>query len=223
LLNNESSGNKDRIFFCPFSLLIAIANLVGDCFLSCYTFLMPKQKSLLRFFINVFTSGRYREKSEFGISDYVIRYGLLNSMLIGEIIGIGAFTAAVGWRWAFFSRLICYCFIFVLFVLVILARTKIRIGIVSLIYVIAISLFVIIHVWDGKAHGGNFMYVFTIPIASILLLGMLRGIIMTVTAGVIVSLQMYMPGLSGFDYHSDFVTRVILGYFIVSSQMLVIE
>jgi signal transduction histidine kinase len=77
-----------------------------------------------------------------------------------------------------------------------LARTKIRISIVSLIYVIALSLYVIMHVRDGKAHGANFLYVFTIPIASILLLGMLRGIIITVTVGVIISLQMYIPCLS---------------------------
>jgi signal transduction histidine kinase len=184
---------------------------------------MPNQKPLRRFFINIFTSGRYKEKSEFGISDYVIQYGLLNYMLIGGIIGIGALIAAIGWSWAFFSRLICYCFIFVSFVLVILARTKIRIGILSLIYVIALSLYGIINVWNGKVHGGTFIYVYAIPLASILLLGMLRGIIITVTAGVILSLQMYIPGLSRFDYYSDFATHVILGYFIISTQMIVIE
>ncbi|GBU29458.1 histidine kinase [Treponema sp. R8-4-B8] len=184
---------------------------------------MPNTKPLRRFFINLFTSGRYKDQSEFGISDNVIQYGLLNYMLIGGIIGIGALTAAIGWQWAFLSRLICYYFIFVSFVITLLARTKIRISLLSLIYIIALSLFVIMHIWDGKTHGANFMYVFSIPLASILLLGMLRGIIITVIVGVIISLQLFIPGLSRFDYHSDFALRVILGYFIVSSQMIVIE
>jgi len=180
-------------------------------------------KKLSRFFTNIFTSGRYIEESEFGMSDYVIKYALLNYMLIGGIVGIGGLTAAIGWQWSFFSRLICYYIIFVSFVCILLARTKIRIDVVSFIYVIALSLFVIIHVWDGKTHGSNFMYVFAIPLASILLLGMLRGIIITVIVGVILYLQLFIPGFSRFDYYTDFALRVILGYFIVSSQMIAIE
>jgi len=179
-------------------------------------------KPIKRFFINLFTSGRYKE-SEFGMSDYVIQYALLNYMLIGGILGIGGLTAAIGWQWSFFSRLICYYIIFVSFVCILLARTKIRLDYVSLIYVIALSLFVIIHVWDGKTHGSNFMYVFSIPLASILLLGMLRGVIITIIVGVILSLQLFVPGFSRFIYYSDFALRVILGYFIVSSMMIAIE
>jgi len=182
-----------------------------------------KTQALKRFFINVFTSGRYKERSEFGISDSVIQYGLLNYMLIGGIIGIGALVAAIGWQWSFFSRLICYCFIFISFIHVLLMRTKIRLDIISLIYVIALSLYTIIHTWDGKAQGANFVYVFSIPLASILLLGMLRGIIITVTDGVIIFLQMVIPGLSKFDYDSDFAVRIILGYYVVSSMMIAIE
>jgi len=184
---------------------------------------MLTAKKIRLFFANIFTSGRYIEENEFGMSDYVIKYALLNYMLIGGIVGIGGLTAAIGWTWSFFSRLICYYIIFVSFICVILARTKIRIDIVSFIYVIALSLFVIIHVWDGKTHGSNYMYVFSIPLASILLLGMLRGIIITVIVGVILSLQLYIPGLSRFNYYSDYALRVILGYFIVSSQMIAIE
>jgi len=182
-----------------------------------------KPRTFRRFFINVFTSGRYKERSEFGVSDSVIQYGLLNYMLIGGIIGIGALVAAIGWKWSFFSRLICYCFIFISFIHVLLARTKIRLDIVSLIYIIVLSLYTIIHTWDGKAQGANFIYVFSIPLASILLLGMVRGIIITVTDGVIIFLQMVIPGFSKFDYHSDYAVRIILGYFIVSSMMIAIE
>jgi len=179
-------------------------------------------KKLRLFFINIFTSGRYKE-SEFAMSDSVIQYALLNYMLIGGILGIGGLTAAIGWKWSFFSRLICYYIILVSFVLILIARTKIKLYYVSLIYVIALSLFVIIHVWDGKTHGSNFMYVFSIPLASILLLGMLRGIIITVIVGVILSLQLFVPNFSRFDYYTDFALRVILGYFIVSSMMIAIE
>jgi len=184
---------------------------------------MSKAQTLRRFFINVFTSGKYKEESEFGISDSVIQYGLLNYMLLGGIIGIGALVAAIGWQWSFFSRLVCYCFIFISFVLVILARIKIQSNIISTIYLIALSLYTIIHTWDGKAQGANFIYVFSIPLASILLLGMLRGIIITVTDGVIIFLQMAVPYLSKFDYDSDFAVRIILGYFIVFSMMIAIE
>jgi len=179
-------------------------------------------KRLRPFFINIFTSGRYIE-SEFAMSDSVIQYALLNYMLIGGILGIGGLTAAIGWKWSFFSRLICYYIIFVSFVCVLLARTKMRLDHVSLIYVIALSFFVIIHVWDGKTHGSNFMYVFAIPLASILLLGMFRGVIITVIVGIILYLQMFVPGFSRFIYYSDFALRVILGYFIVSSMMIAIE
>jgi len=183
---------------------------------------MGKAQTLRRFFINIFTSGRYIE-SEFGISDYVIRYGLLNYMLLGGIIGIGLFTAAAGRNMAFSSRLICYYFVFISFVLVILARTKIRLDIVSTIYVIALILYTVIHTRDGRSQGGNFVHIYIIPLASILLLGMVRGVIITVIVGVMVFLQMSVPGFSRFDYHPDFVIRAFLGYFIVSSMMIAIE
>jgi len=183
---------------------------------------MLNTKLLGRFLTNIFTSGRYIE-SEFGVSDSVIQYGLLNYMLIGGIIGIGLFTVAAGNNMAFSSRLICYYFIFVSFVLVMLARTKIRLDIVSFIYVTALILYTVIHTRDGKAQGGNFVHIFIIPLASILLLGIIRGVIITVLIGAVVFLQMFIPGLSRFNYHPDFVLRMILGYFIVSSMMIAIE
>jgi len=180
-------------------------------------------QTLRRFFINIFTSGKYKKSGEFGLSDSVIQYGLLNYMLIGGITGIGALVAAIGWQWSFFSRLVCYCFIFISFVLVLLARTKIRLNIISTIYIIALSLYAVIHTWDGKAQGANFIYVFAIPLASVLLLGMARGVIITVTDGVIIFLQMSIPCLSKFDYDFDYAVRIILGYYIVSSMMIAIE
>jgi len=183
---------------------------------------MADAKALRRFFINVFTSGRYVE-SEFGVSDSVIQYGLLNYMLIGGIIGIGATTAVLGRTWALSSRLICYFIICVSFVCFLLARTKTRLDLISFIYITALSLYSVLHTWDGKAHGSNFIYGFSIPLASILLLGMARGVIITVTVGVIIALQMLIPGLSKYHYYSDFALYIILGYFIVSSMMIAAE
>ena len=83
-----------------------------------------KDKSLLRFLFNIGSSGRYKGKGEFGMSDYITRYVLMNFMIIFGIIILAAFSIINFRNQIYTDAIVCVCMIFVCIVSFFLARTK---------------------------------------------------------------------------------------------------
>ena len=181
------------------------------------------KRRFLENFINITTSGKYTEKNEFGLSDYLIRYALMNFIIIIGTFILAAF-AIVNYRkeW-FFTSYACFYMIIVCLIIFTLARTRIRQIIPSIILVISYCVFCVAITWPGEAEGANFLFIYMVPSVAVMLLGMNIGIMVSVVLLVFISIEMFFPKMTPFDYHFDFSIRMLVNYLLVLSSMIVIE
>ena len=181
------------------------------------------RKWLKHFFINVATSGKYTKERSFNMSDYLIRYVLMNFIMIFGFIVL-VFFAASNIRYGMYAdAAVCVAMAFVGLICFIISRTKISQIVPSYIMMIFYGLLCVILVWIGEAHGANFLFMYVYPMLTIMMLGMHGG---TITAAIllfIISAQMLLPGLSNHSYEIDISIRMIAGYILVFAVMIVVE
>jgi len=181
------------------------------------------KNKLLDFFLNIITSGRYTGKDDFLTSDSLIRYTLMNVMIIFGVIFMGIFTIKYHSEWSFLAIVLDSAAVFGLLALFIIARTKVPQIVPSLVALIFWILFYILNIWYGKAHGANFLYIYIFPLLAIMLLGMRLGIILSIILICTVAVEMFIPDLSNFAYHIDVSNRMMNSYFLVLVATIVIE
>ncbi|MDR0457078.1 MAG: response regulator [Treponema sp.] len=183
----------------------------------------PKTKRLIRLFINIATSGRYKKEGEFSMSDYLIRYVLMNSIIfLGSAI-LAAFAVLNLMVGQYFTGVVCCSMIVLAMMSFVLARTKIRQFIPATTMMIFYAILCVMITWTGEAGGANFLFIYMYPSLAIMLLGMRYGIIFSAILGVMISLEMFVPGMAHFDYLLDFSIRMLVSYFLVFAVMVVIE
>jgi len=181
------------------------------------------KKKLLRFLINVGTSGKYTEHKEFGISDYFIRYILMNCITIFGVFILIFFAAANLKSGVYSDAAICLVMLFICVTTFFLGRTKVPQPVCAFILYFFYALMCIMLVWNGEAIGANFLFIYLLPLLVILQFGKRTGSIASLIFIVIMSLEMFIPGLSRFNYHSDLLIRMLVGYILVLFVMIVIE
>jgi signal transduction histidine kinase/DNA-binding response OmpR family regulator len=184
---------------------------------------MNLKKLLRRLLINIFTSGKHTERGELGMTDYSIRYGLLNFMAIGGSVFIAEFTVMYFHTWGLFSLASSYILILIALLCFALARTKMPLTVPALILMISYGLFCSVHIWDGKAQDAGFLYVYMYPVGTIMILGMRSGVLLSMTLLVLMAAQFFLPGLSKTDYPFAFSASLLIGYGEVFLIMVVIE
>ena len=130
------------------------------------------------FFINILTSGKYDKGGLSKMSDYHIRYVLKNCIdIFGSVILI-IFTVMNLSKGVYSDAVICMGMMFVAFVSFFLSRSKkIKQIIPAFITVISYGIMCILLTGTGESQGGNFLFIYMYPSYSIILLGMLSGII----------------------------------------------
>jgi signal transduction histidine kinase/DNA-binding NarL/FixJ family response regulator/HPt (histidine-containing phosphotransfer) domain-containing protein len=181
------------------------------------------KKQIQRFFINISMSGKYRGGRKFGMSDYLVRYVLMNFIIIFGVSILVAFAVSNFRLGRYSTAIVCISMIFSAMVSFILARTKIRQYIPALILMIFYGVLCIMVTWIGGAHGANFLFMYMYPSLTIILLGMQSGVILSIILLVLISLEMFVPGVSHFSYPLDFSIRMLVNYSLVFSVMIVIE
>ena len=181
------------------------------------------KNKILGFLLNIATSGKHTEERDFLQSDYLIRYTLMNIMIVIGSIFLTVLTIKNRNEWSFFAIVTNSISILFLLVLFIIARTKIPQFIVSLIGLILWILFCVLNIWYGKGQGANFVYIYILPILAIILLGMRSGVILSIILLCFVIAEMFIPGLSHFAYHIDVSNRVVIAYFLILIPMIAIE
>jgi signal transduction histidine kinase/CheY-like chemotaxis protein/HPt (histidine-containing phosphotransfer) domain-containing protein len=181
------------------------------------------RKQIELFFINIGSSGKYTEHSEFGMSDYLIRYVLMNSSIIMGSVVLAAFTVDHYRSERYFEAILCCGMIFMAIVSFVLARTKLAQAVPAALLMISYALLCVLLTWTGEAEGANFLFIYMYPLMTIMLLRMRFGITMSVILGVLISLEMFIPGLAHFNYSFDFSIRMLVNYFLVFAVMVVIE
>jgi signal transduction histidine kinase/CheY-like chemotaxis protein len=180
------------------------------------------KKEVFRFFINIGTSGKYMEQKEFGVSDYLIRYVLMNFIILFGISLLTAFTVSNLRLGRYAIALVCFCMILACLVSFVMARTKMRQYFSALILMISYGLLCVLVTWAGKTNG-TFLFIYMYPSLTIMLLGMRSGVILSAILIVLVSLEMIVPGTSAFNFPFEFTMRMVVNYFLVFSVMIVIE
>jgi signal transduction histidine kinase/DNA-binding response OmpR family regulator/HPt (histidine-containing phosphotransfer) domain-containing protein len=181
------------------------------------------KKQLMRFFINISMSGKHREEKKFGMSDYLIRYGLMNSIIIFGITILAIFAISNFIQGRYFTSYVCTGMILVGIFFFILARTKVHQYIPALLLMIFYGLLCILITWTGESSGANFLFIYMYPLVTIMLLGMRSGVTLSVILITLISLEMFIPGISRFNYPFDFSIRMLVTYILVSFVMIVIE
>jgi signal transduction histidine kinase/CheY-like chemotaxis protein/HPt (histidine-containing phosphotransfer) domain-containing protein len=182
------------------------------------------RKQIELFFINIGSSGKHTEYGEFGMSDYLIRYVLMNSVIIMGSVILAVFTVDHYRSGRYFEAILCCGMIFMALVSFVLARTKITQAVPAALLMISYALLCVLLNWTGEAEGANFLFIYMYPLMSIMLLGMRFGMTMSVILGVLISLEMFIPGIiKEHQFNFDFSIRMLVNYFLVFAVMAVIE
>jgi len=182
-----------------------------------------REKRLIRLLINIATSGRYKEEGEFSISDHLIRYVVLNSIIFLGFVNLLFFIVLNINLKQYSTAAVCASMIVMAMVSFVLARTKIRQIIPAAVLMIFYGLFCVVLTWSGKSAGANFLFMYVYPSLTIMLLGMRFGITLSALLGVIISLEMFIPGMVLFNYKFALSLRMLVTYFMVFTVMVVIE
>ena len=177
----------------------------------------------VNFLINIVTSGKYEEKSEFGMSDHLIRYVLLNCIIFFGISILVVFTVSNLGLGRYFTAVVCIGMTLIGLTSFILARTKIQQFIPALILMIFYGLLCTMVTWVGEADGANFLFIYMYPSLTVMLLGMYYGVILSTILIAIISVEMFVPDVSRFHYGFDFSIRMLVNYILVFFVMIVIE
>ena len=121
---------------------------------------------LVGLFLNIATSGKYNKERDFLISDYLIRYALMNIMIVLGCIFVVTQTTIQSRDWSSFRIFTQMFSILLFFVIFILARTKAPQIVLSLIVLFFWILFCLLTIWDGKAQGANFVFIYVFPLGN---------------------------------------------------------
>ena len=177
----------------------------------------------VNFLINIVTSGKYEEQSEFGMSDHLIRYVLLNCTVIFGFFILLFFAVIDVRNETYADAAVCFVMSLVCVVSFALGRSKVPQVVPALVTFIGYGFMCVILVWFGNAQGANFLFIYMFPALTIMQLGMRYGITASVILIILISLEMFIPSLSNFNYHLDVSIRMLVGYILVFFTTIVVE
>jgi len=181
--------------------------------------------------VNVFTSGKslnynkYKEGKvlEYGISDYLLKYILLNFIHIFGTVILVLFVFQNIAKNSYFDAAACSFLALVLITDFIISRTKIPQIVPSVISSAFFGFFCIMVIWNGDAQGAGFLFIFIYPMLTILLMGRARGAAFSAVLLVIVIVEFFVPGASHFNYPLDVSLRMLAVYIISTGATIVFE
>ena len=183
----------------------------------------PPKHLVQRFFNNVIFSNRTFEVNEMRTSDYLVRYVLMNFILLfGNVILVLFIIHNIRVQ-SYTDAFICLCASIMGVIIFAVARTKIPQRIPVMVLMVMYALLCILLTWNGDAHGAGILFIFIYPLLSIILLGRKSGIIVSTILFLIILAEMFLPNSSKFDYHFDISSRIAAVYILVTSITLVFE
>jgi hypothetical protein len=172
---------------------------------------------------NIFTSGRPFEQDKPGMFDYLTRYILMNFVVIFGII-IFVFLIVLNIRKNFYMEAaICILMAVTGLIVFFIARTKAPQIVPAMIVSIVYALFCILSIWNGDAHGADFLFIYVYPPLSIMMLGKNKGILCSFILIDIAAILVFVPNLSNYAYPIDISSRMVAIYIFVSIIMSMTE
>jgi len=182
------------------------------------------RKQFIRLLINFGTSGKYSGELKFGISDYLIRYVLMNFICIFGITILLGFIALRLSEGKYGTVAACSVMVLIALATIILSRSeKVSQIVPSAILMIFYALLCLAVTWLGEAAGSNFLFLYVYPPLTIMMLGMRLGVIFSLALPVFVFVEMAVPGLSRFSYPITVPIHMLVTYSLVFFVMVVVE
>jgi signal transduction histidine kinase/CheY-like chemotaxis protein len=182
------------------------------------------KKQFTRFLINIGTSGKYRGEREFGMSDYLIRYVLMNFICFFGIAILLGFIFVRSSEGKYGTVAACSVMVLIAIATIVLSRSKKVSQIVpSAMLMIFYALLCIAVTWLGEAAGANYLFIYMYPPLTIMMLGMRFGALLSLVLPILVFVEMAVPGLSRFSYPVTVPIHMLVTYSLVFSVMVVVE
>jgi signal transduction histidine kinase/HPt (histidine-containing phosphotransfer) domain-containing protein/FixJ family two-component response regulator len=157
------------------------------------------------------------------MSDHLIRYVLMNCIIFMGTAILAVFAVDHFMFGRYFPAVVCSGMIAMIMIGFILARTKVRQVVPATLLMVSYALLCVSLNWTGEAEGANYLFIYMYPSITIMLLGMRYGMALSVILGLLISLEMFVPGMAHFNYPFDISIRMLVNYFLVFFVMAVIE
>ena len=172
---------------------------------------------IVRFFANIITSGKSTEDGKIGMSDYLFRYKLMNSLLLFGLFPFVFFTVlSLTYREYNFAA-ICFSMALLFFVSFVLARTNVRQIIPASISMICYGAFCFFITLIDYEVGWGFVHIFVYPLMTIMLLGLQLGV--ALSAMLLCAMSVLRINKIAFGYF----IHMFSAYIIILIVMIVIE
>ncbi|MDR1020462.1 MAG: response regulator [Synergistaceae bacterium] len=177
----------------------------------------------LNLLLNIATSGKYSMRSKFGMSDYLIRYVLLNTVSI-----IGFLFLMVFFAWNFIlgfyvDAAICVAMLTVCPLVCVLLRTKIPQITSALIGLTGYWILCVLLIWNGDYQGYNVVFIYIFPMYAFTALGRAYGTALSAALLFVVCVEIFIPGASHFNYQVEIAARILVAYVMVFFIPFIIE
>jgi signal transduction histidine kinase/CheY-like chemotaxis protein len=178
---------------------------------------------LLDLLADIITSGKYSARSKFGMSDYLIRYVLLNTVNIFGFLLLIAFTIWNFTRGSHVDAVVCGVMAVTCPIVVVLSRSRISQIVPASIAVISYGVLCVLLIWNGDYQGYNVVFMYLFPMYAITLLGMPYGVALSAALLFAVCAEVFIPGISRFGYQMEIGVRIAVSYVMVLFMPFVTE
>jgi signal transduction histidine kinase/CheY-like chemotaxis protein len=181
------------------------------------------KKKFRAFIINLICSGKNLDQDKLDISDYLIRYILLNVISIVGTFVLVLFFFLNFKNGAYGDMIICGSMAVFAGTIFVLARMNVPQLVPVILLNVAYGLMCFLLIWGGEYQGAGFVFIYMFPPLTILLMGMKYGIMLTGLFFVLVVVEILIPGVSRYAYSFELSIRAIIAYFLVSIALVIIE
>ncbi|MDR1514572.1 MAG: response regulator [Synergistaceae bacterium] len=177
----------------------------------------------LNLLLNIATSGKYSARSKFGMSDYLIRYVLLNTV---HMIGFLFLLAFLVWnhaRASYVDAAVCGVMLAICPLVCVLLRTRVPQIVPASIGLIGYWILCVLLIWNGDYQGYNAVFIYLFPMYAFTSLGMAYGAVLSLALLFVVCVEVFIPGASHFSYQPEIAARIAAAYVMVLFIPFIIE
>lgn len=178
---------------------------------------------IVEILLNVATSGKYNKHNKFGMSDYLIRYVLLNTV---NIVGFLFLACFLVWNYRLGSHVdaaICALLLVACPLVSVLLRTRTPQIVSASIGLLSFWLLCVLLVWNGEYSGYNVVFIYIFPVYAFTALGRNYGAALSAALLVVVAVEILAPGKSHYSYPPEVAARILVAYVLALFMPFVTE
>lgn len=182
-----------------------------------------KMKKRGNFFLNIMTSGKPLFSRDEATMDTMVRYILLNSMIVLGCTLLVIFGYESMQRGAVYQAAFDFSMAGMTLVGFVILRTAAPFIISGFMTVVPYMMLCIFLAISGGPQGSGVLWAYSFPLLSIFLLGMKSGTVLSILLLGGISAALFVPGLSPVEFHPAFAFRTVGVYILVLVCTMVYE